>query len=593
MVRRSSPYLATDFVQLVADDLALAFRLGEDVVVVGDLAHELVVLVEDLLTFQGGQSAQLHGEDGVGLHLVHVKQVHKARAGGLRGLGGTDEGDDLIDHVKGLQIALQDVVAFLGLALEVGGTACDDFELVVYPMTDERIQGQRARHTVDQCQHVRAEGLLQLGMLVQVVEHDLRHGVALEHEHEALASTAGGFVAHVGDALDLAVAHRFADGHDQTIRVNLVRQFGDHEAHAALDLLGVHHGSHGDEATAGTVRLFDALMAENRGAGREVRSLDDADQVVEQFLTARVRMVERPMHAFCHLAHVVRRNVGRHADGDAGRAVAQQVREAGRQHGRLLRLAIVVRQEIDGVLVDVTHHFHGERRHTAFRVTHCGCRVVAGGAEVALAVDERVSHRPRLRHTHQRVVDGGIAVRMVLAHDFADDACALGVAAVGAVAAVVHRVDHAAVHRLHAVSHVRKGTIDDDGHGVRQIGFAHFLLQILLLDAFADHQAIIGVVGLLRAQRFHGAVRHELAVFVAVVFVCQFLILALKSCETLRVYASIQLTLRALRWMNRRRGSTSSPMSMEKVSSAAAASSICTCFRMRWSGSMVVSHSSW
>lgn len=78
MVRRSSPYLATDFVQLVADDLALAFRLGEDVVVVGDLAHELVVLVEDLLTFQGGQSAQLHGEDGVGLHLVHVKQVHKA-----------------------------------------------------------------------------------------------------------------------------------------------------------------------------------------------------------------------------------------------------------------------------------------------------------------------------------------------------------------------------------------------------------------------------------------------------------------------------------------------------------------------------------
>ena len=151
------------------------------------------------------------------------------------------------------------MVAFLSLALEVGGTACDDFELVVYPMTDERIQGQRARHTVDQCQHVRAEGLLQLGMLVQVVEHDLRHGVALEHEHEALASTAGGFVAHVGDALDLAVAHRFADGHDQTIRVNLVRQFGDHEAHAALDLLGVHHGSHGDEATAGTVRLFDAL----------------------------------------------------------------------------------------------------------------------------------------------------------------------------------------------------------------------------------------------------------------------------------------------------------------------------------------------
>ena len=49
--------LGDDFVEFVTHDLALAFRLGEDVVVVGDLAHELIVLVEDLLTFQCGQSA--------------------------------------------------------------------------------------------------------------------------------------------------------------------------------------------------------------------------------------------------------------------------------------------------------------------------------------------------------------------------------------------------------------------------------------------------------------------------------------------------------------------------------------------------------
>ena len=66
-------------------------------------------------------------------------------------------------------------------------------------MADEGIQRQRARHTVDQRQHVGAEGLLQLGVLVQVVQDHLRHGVALEHEHEALAGTAGGLVAHVGD----------------------------------------------------------------------------------------------------------------------------------------------------------------------------------------------------------------------------------------------------------------------------------------------------------------------------------------------------------------------------------------------------------
>ena len=515
--------LGHDFVKLVAHDLALALRLGENVVVVGDATHQFVVLVEDLLTFQCGQSAQLHGQNGVGLHFIHVQQVHKARARGFRGFGSTNKRDDLVDHVEGLQIALQNVVAFLRLTLEVCGTACDDFQLVAHPMADEGIQRQRARHTVDQRQHVGTEGLLQLGVLVQVVEHDLRHGVALEHEHETLAGTTGGFVAHVGDALDLAVAHRFADGDDQSVRVHLVRQLGDHEAHAALDLFGVHHRAHGDQTTAGTVGLFDALMSENRCASREVRSFDDADQVFEQLFATCVRVVERPMHAFGHLAHVVRRNVGGHTDGDTGRTVAQQVRESCRKHGRLLCLAIVVRQEIDGVFVDVANHFHGERSHTAFGVTHCRGRIVAGGAEVALAVDQRVAHRPRLCHTHQRVVDCGIAVRMVLTHHFADHAGALGVAAVGAVAAVVHRVDHTAMHRFHAVAHVRERTVHDHGHGVCQVGIAHFLLQILLLDAFAHHQAVIGVVGLLRAQRLHGAVRHELAVFVAVVFVCQLL----------------------------------------------------------------------
>ena len=46
-------------------------------------------------------------------------------------------------------------------------------------------------------------------------------------------------------------------------------------------------------------------------------------------------------------------------------------------------------------------------------------------------------------------------------------------------------------------------------------------------------------------------------------------------------------------WMKLRRDSTSSPISMEKTASAAAASSMVTCSRVRCSGSMVVSHSSW
>ena len=52
-------------------------------------------------------------------------------------------------------------------------------------------------------------------------------------------------------------------------------------------------------------------------------------------------------------------------------------------------------------------------------------------------------------------------------------------------------------------------------------------------------------------------------------------------------------TSRALRWMKERRDSTSSPIRIEKISSAAAASSRVTCSSTRESGFIVVSHSSW
>ena len=570
------------------------------------------MLVEDLLAFECGEAAQLHGEDCVGLHIVHAQQIHEPGAGNLHGLRGADEVDHLVDHVEGLEIALQNVIAFLGLSLEVCGAAGDHVELVGDPVANECVEAQRARHAVDEREHVRTEGLLELGVLVQVVEHHLRHGVALEYEHEALAGAARGLVAHVGDAGDLAVAHGLANRGDEAVRVHLVRQLGDDQAHTALDLLGVDHRTHRDEATAGAVSLFDALVAENRRACREVRALDAFDQGVEQLLAAGLGVVERPMHAICHLAHVVRRDIRGHAHGDARGAVDEQIREAGGQHGGLLRLAVVVRHEVHGIFIDVAHHFHGERRHTAFGVTHGGRRVVARGAEVALAVDEQVAHRPRLGHTHQGVVDGGVAVRVVLAHHVAHDARALVVAAVRAVAAVVHRIDHTAVHRLHAIADVGQCSLHNDGEGVGEVRLPHLVLQIDRLHALAHHEAVVGVVGLLRAERLQGAVRQMLfvagvvdrAVVEAVVgwFVCHLksftlLLLRLHTPRPVAVggpyQASIQRALCALRWMNRRRGSTSSPMSMENVSSACRASSICTCFRMRWSGSMVVSHSSW
>jgi hypothetical protein len=91
------------------------------------------------------------------------------------------------------------------------------------------------------------------------------------------------------------------------------------------------------------------------------------------------------------LAQVVRRNVGRHADGDARRAIDEQVRNARRQDDGLLLVLVVVRDEVDGVLVDVGEQLVSDARHAGFGVAHGRRRIAVDRAEVPLAVDERIA----------------------------------------------------------------------------------------------------------------------------------------------------------------------------------------------------------
>ena len=86
---------------------------------------------------------------------------------------------------------------------------------------------------------------------------------------------------------------------------------------------------------------------------------------LEHLLAVRLGVREHPLGGRGHLAQVVRRDLGGHADRDARGAVDEKVREAARQHVRLEGLAVVVGAEVDGLLVDVAHHLHRQRRHPA------------------------------------------------------------------------------------------------------------------------------------------------------------------------------------------------------------------------------------
>ena len=59
------------------------------------------------------------------------------------------------------------------------------------------------------------------------------------------------------------------------------------------------------------------------------------------------------MQALHDLAQVVRRDVGGHADRDAGGAVQQHVRQARRQQRGLLQRAVEVRRPVDRALAEL------------------------------------------------------------------------------------------------------------------------------------------------------------------------------------------------------------------------------------------------
>jgi len=295
-------------------------------------------------------------------------------------------------------------------------------------------------------------------------------------------------VTQVGDAVDLLVLDQLGHLLEQGRLVHLVGQLGDDDRHpVAADLLEGALGAHDDPAAAVGVHLADgvdrlplaadrvalALEAEDRAAGREVR----AGHELAEAIRGDGRVVDEGDRGVDDLAQVMGWDVGGHADRDAGAAVDQEVRQLGREDGWLLLRSVVVVLEVDRLLVDVGQELGGDRRQARLGVPH-GCRGIAvHGAEVALAIDERVAHREVLGEANEGVVEGDVTVGVVLAHHLADDRGALAEGARGREPHLAHRVEDPAMDRLQAVADIRQRPGDDHAHRVVEVRDAHLVLD--------------------------------------------------------------------------------------------------------------------
>ncbi len=178
----------------------------------------------------------------------------------------------------------------------------------------------------------------------------------------------------------------------------------------------------------------------------------------------------------------MRRDRGRHADRDALRSVGQQIRERARQHHRLFGEAVIVRTEVDRVLVDALEQKPRDLGHARFGVAIGGGVIAVDIAEVPLPVDQRIAGREVLREPHQCVVDRLIAVRMEVTHHVAHDLCGL----LGRRARIqpqqVHAVQDAAVDRLQPVPRIRQRPMHDGRERIGEIALFKRVLQRDVLD---------------------------------------------------------------------------------------------------------------
>src|SRR5881227_3440447 len=134
------------------------------------------------------------------------------------------------------------------------------------------------RPAIVERQHVGAKRRLQRRKAIELVQHDIRHSIALQFDHDA-ETVAIGFIAQICNAVDLLVVYQFSDARDHARLVQLIWNFRDDDTLAVLaDGFYCHLATHYDRAAAEVIGRTDALSSQNDAARRKIRPGNDVDE---------------------------------------------------------------------------------------------------------------------------------------------------------------------------------------------------------------------------------------------------------------------------------------------------------------------------
>ena len=308
-------------------------------------------------------------------------------------------------------------------------------------------------------------------MLQQVVEHFLWDHITAQFDDDAHPITVREVI-ECRYAVDFLLFDQFRDIFDKLLLDHLVRKFGnDDRVLAAVHRFYAGLRLHGNATAPGLVGGAYSLAAQNESGGREIW----AGQELHQLFHGRFRVIQQVIRSITDFRQIMRWQVGRHADGDTGTAVTDQVRKFSGEDTGLRSFVIEGRLEINRILFDIFQHLDGERRHTRFRIAVGGGWVIVDTAEVSLTIHQRIAEGEGLCHTHHGQVDRLISVRVIVTNSLPDDLRRLEVPVRRRQIEISHRIENATLNRLEAISHVRQSAGDNSRHRIAQIRVPHFL----------------------------------------------------------------------------------------------------------------------
>ena len=472
--------LLLDLEDLVLDYLTQKLLIIDNGSEVSDLLVEFFCLGFELFSFQTCQTTETHIDDVLRLLVGETETLAQSLLCLILSSRRTDDLDNFVDVIDRDQETFNNVLSGQCFFQIVLGTTKNNIFLVSDIVCERvhQVDGLRLKTTLgirNEREHVGAESVLDLRVLIKLIENNVSVGVTAELDNDTYLFVTVGLITDIGDAFDLLLLNEFGDTLDETSLVDHVGQIVNDDTRTAVAHdFDICMGTDYDTALTCSVCIGDTAASEDHTACREVRSFYHGHKIVN----GRFRIIQEHNDTVDDLAHVVRRNVGRHTYGDTDGTVYQKVRETRRKSDRLDIVFVEVRAEINSTLVDIAHHFHGDLLKSGLRITVSSRRVTVHGTEVTMAFYQHITHGEVLRQTYEGIVYGCVAVRMETTENVTYGGGALTVRLVRGKTLSEHRIEDSSVYRLKTVTDIRQSTVRDNAHRIVDERLFHFFFQV-------------------------------------------------------------------------------------------------------------------